>query len=40
MSAARPYLWEKSYPAGARWDAPIELGTITGILDRAMARYR
>ena len=39
MSAARPYLWEKSYPAGARWDAPLELGTITGILDRAMTRF-
>jgi len=39
MTAARPYLWEKSYPAGVRWDAPIELGTITGILDRAAARY-
>ena len=39
MTAARPYPWEKSYPAGARWDAPIELGTITGILDRAVARH-
>ena len=39
MSAARPYLWEKSYPEGARWDAPLTLGTITDLLDRAEARY-
>ena len=25
---ARPYVWEKSYPPGMRWDTPIETTTL------------
>jgi long-chain acyl-CoA synthetase len=39
VSLVRPYPWERSYPPGARWDAPIERGTIVGLLDRAVARH-
>ena len=28
-------LWEKSYPAGIRWDAPIERAPLTALLDAA-----
>jgi len=27
-------LWEKSYPAGVRWDAPIEMATLPALFDR------
>ena len=27
-------LWEKSYPAGVRWDAPIETATLPALFDR------
>ncbi len=37
MSA--PYLWEKSYPANVRWDAPIETTTLQVLLDRAVEAY-
>jgi long-chain acyl-CoA synthetase len=37
--AARPFAWERSYPPGVRWDAPVETGTIPGLLDRAAARF-
>jgi long-chain acyl-CoA synthetase len=37
--ATRPFAWERSYPPGVRWDAPIESGTIPGLLDRAAARF-
>jgi long-chain acyl-CoA synthetase len=36
---ARPYPWEKSYPAGVRWDAPIETSTLSMLLDKAVAAY-
>ena len=39
MSLTRPYPWEKSYPAGVRWDAPIETTTLGTLLDRAAAAY-
>ncbi|MBV8094289.1 MAG: dicarboxylate--CoA ligase PimA [Acetobacteraceae bacterium] len=31
--------WERSYPEGARWDVPVETGTLTGLLDRSIASY-
>ena len=35
----RPFLWEKSYPPGVRWDAPIEPTTVTTLFDRAVIRF-
>ena len=35
----RPYAWEKSYPAGVRWDAPIETSTLQALLDDAVAAF-
>jgi long-chain acyl-CoA synthetase len=34
-----PRLWEGSYPAGARWDAPIEKATLPAMLDRFAHRW-
>jgi long-chain acyl-CoA synthetase len=31
--------WLQSYPADCRWDAPLEAGTLGGLLDRAVARW-
>jgi long-chain acyl-CoA synthetase len=39
MTAARPFAWEKAYPAGVRWDAPIETTTVPEILARSVARF-
>src|SRR2546422_765797 len=39
MMSANPHPWEKSYPAGVRWDAPIETTTLQTLLDRAVAAY-
>jgi long-chain acyl-CoA synthetase len=39
MSLSRPYPWEKSYPAGVRWDAPIETTSLGELLDRTLARH-
>src|SRR6516162_10567169 len=39
MGAGRPFVWEKSYPAGMRWDAPIATSTIPELLDRAVAQF-
>jgi long-chain acyl-CoA synthetase len=39
MSSRRPYVWEKSYPAGMRWDSPIATSTLPELLDRAEADY-
>ncbi|HWV81817.1 MAG TPA: dicarboxylate--CoA ligase PimA [Hyphomicrobiaceae bacterium] len=39
MPIAHPLPWEKSYPPGVRWDAPIEVGTLPALLARAVARY-
>jgi long-chain acyl-CoA synthetase len=35
----RPYAWEKSYPGGVRWDAPIAATTLQEMLDRAVAAH-
>jgi dicarboxylate--CoA ligase PimA len=39
MQVGRPYAWEKSYPAGVRWDSPIATSTLQELLDRAVADY-
>jgi len=39
VSFTRPYPWERSYPKGVQWDAPIEIGTVPAILDESAARY-
>lgn len=39
MRARLPYAWEKSYPAGMRWDVPIATSTVQELLDRAVAEY-
>ncbi|WP_458095718.1 AMP-binding protein [Roseomonas sp. WA12] len=31
--------WLASYPEGCRWDAPLEAGTLGGLLDRAVVRW-
>ena len=38
MTSRRPHLWEKSYPPGVRWDAPIETAAIPDLLARGIAR--
>jgi long-chain acyl-CoA synthetase len=35
----RPFAWEASYPPGLTWDAPIARGTVSGLLDKAVAAY-
>jgi len=35
---ARPFAWEKSYPPGVSWDAPIEVSTVAALLDHGLAR--
>jgi long-chain acyl-CoA synthetase len=35
----RPFAWERSYPRGARWDAPIEMSTLSALLDRSVADF-
>ena len=32
-------LWEKSYPPGVRWDAPIETATLPALFDRFTERW-
>jgi long-chain acyl-CoA synthetase len=39
MILSRPYPWEKSYPAGADWAAPVRTGTINELFDRAVAAF-
>src|SRR5229473_1639072 len=39
VHVGRPYAWEKSYPAGMRWDSPIATSTLQELLDRAVAEY-
>jgi len=39
MPPHRPFAWEKSYPAGMRWDSPIATSTLQELLDRAVADY-
>jgi long-chain acyl-CoA synthetase len=35
----RPFAWEKSYPSGVSWDAPIATSTIPDLLDAAVRRF-
>ncbi|MBB5692586.1 AMP-binding protein [Muricoccus pecuniae] len=37
VPAQRP--WLASYPPGCRWDAPLAIGTLGGLLDEAVARW-
>ena len=37
--ARRPHAWEKSYPAGVRWDAPIATSTLQEMLDQTVAAH-
>lgn len=39
MNLTRPYPWERSYPPGVRWDAPLEIGTVPSILDGSAEIY-
>lgn len=36
---ARPFAWEKSYPPGMRWDAPIDITTVPRLLREAVAAF-
>ena len=36
---ARPYIWEKSYPPGIRWDTPIVTTTLPALIERSAARF-
>jgi long-chain acyl-CoA synthetase len=36
---ARPFAWEKSYPPGMSWDAPIDITTVPRILREAAASF-
>jgi len=36
---SRPFPWEASYPPGLDWGAPLPVGTLTALLDDAVARY-
>jgi long-chain acyl-CoA synthetase len=35
----RPFAWEKSYPPGVHWDAPLTIGTLTEMFDRSVAAH-
>ncbi len=35
----RPHPWERSYPEGVRWDAPIVPSTLPALLDEAVAKH-
>jgi long-chain acyl-CoA synthetase len=39
VTLSRPYPWEKSYPPGVRWDAPIATTTLPAMLERAVAEF-
>ena len=39
MTRGRPFLWERSYPAGVRWDAPLPVSTLPALLDRAVSAH-
>ncbi len=36
---ARPYIWEKSYPPGIRWDTSIVTTTLPALIERSAARF-
>jgi long-chain acyl-CoA synthetase len=35
----RPFPWEALYPRGVSWDAPVASGTLTALLDAAVAEH-
>jgi long-chain acyl-CoA synthetase len=35
----RPFAWEKNYPPGTSWDAPLDISTLGAIFDKAVATY-
>ena len=35
----RPFAWERSYPPGLRWDAPIATTTLTALMRTAVAKH-
>jgi long-chain acyl-CoA synthetase len=37
--STRPFPWEKSYPPGAIWDAPLEIGTLSAMFDKAVSTH-
>src|SRR5690606_7029824 len=37
MGEERP--WERSYPPGVRWDAPLEIATLPAMLDAFTAQW-
>jgi long-chain acyl-CoA synthetase len=39
MGERRPHIWEKSYPAGVRWDTPIAVTTLPELLGTAVQTY-
>ena len=39
MGERRPHIWEKSYPAGVRWDTPIAVTTLPELLRQAVQEY-
>jgi long-chain acyl-CoA synthetase len=34
-----PFAWEKQYPPGLAWDAPIAIGTVPGLLAKSVADF-
>ena len=36
---ARPFTWEKSYPGGKGWDAPIAISTVTEQFEASVSRH-
>ena len=39
MATRTPFAWEKSYPPGVSWDAPLDIITLPALLDRAVAEF-
>jgi long-chain acyl-CoA synthetase len=35
----RPFAWEKTYPAGLKWDVPLTIGTLPAMFDAAVAAH-
>jgi long-chain acyl-CoA synthetase len=35
----RPFAWEKHYPPGLAWDAPLQLGTVPALFAQAVADH-
>jgi long-chain acyl-CoA synthetase len=39
MGEERPWPWERSYPPGVRWDAPLAISTLPEMLDAFTAQW-